>query len=501
MSVVECLAIIGGGLAGSAAAIRAAELGLRVELFEQKQTLGGRAASFRDPKTGQLVDCCRHVAMGCCTNLADFCRRIGAAECFRRDGRLHFFGPDGTRCDFAAADWLPAPLHLLPGLMRLKYLTRGQRWSIARTLLRLAKLDIVDSHEDVGWVEARDPRGSGQRQRIPRGPRTSTHPTDDCNDETIGAWLRRQGQSQQAIDRFWSVVLVSALGETVDRASAVAARKVFVDGFLASRRAYELEVPTEPLGDIFHRRVVDRLRELDVPVRLGNRVGRIDGDATRATGLVLADGTRRGFDFVIGAVPWYRICSLLPQSMRATIPELSQADRIESAPITAVHLWFDRPITHLPHAALVGRLGQWFFNGPLATRTPWNHYCQVVISASRDLIGRDRKDLVAEIRRELDAILPDARGASLLHWRTCTHRRAVFSVRPGIELMRPSQRTAVENLMLAGDWTATGWPATMEGAVRSGYLAVEAVMQSIGQAESLLVGDLPRSWLARRLLK
>ncbi|NQU22212.1 MAG: NAD(P)-binding protein, partial [Candidatus Nealsonbacteria bacterium] len=159
------VAIIGGGLAGSAAAVRAAEAGWRVELFEQKRVLGGRAASFRDPKTRQLVDCCQHVAMGCCTNLADFCRRIGAADGFRRDGRLHFFGPDGRRCDFAAAGWLPTPLHLLPGLMRLKYLTRGQLWSIGRTLLRLAR-------GSVGWGEARDPRGNGRRQRITRGSRT-----------------------------------------------------------------------------------------------------------------------------------------------------------------------------------------------------------------------------------------------------------------------------------------------------------------------------------------
>ncbi|HUT10407.1 MAG TPA: NAD(P)-binding protein, partial [Thermoguttaceae bacterium] len=214
------VAVVGGGLAGMAAAVAAAEGGLRVELFEQTKSLGGRAGSFRDGRTGLTVDFCQHVSMGCCTMLADFCRRIDAADCFRRDRRLHFFSPEGKQHDFAAAAWLPAPWHLLPGILRLKYLTLGERWGILRALRRLT----------------RDAAGGRPA-------------------ETVGAWLRRHGQSQRAIERFWSVVLVSALSETIDRASLSAARKVFLDGFLASRRAYELAVPTVPLGEIFDWRV------------------------------------------------------------------------------------------------------------------------------------------------------------------------------------------------------------------------------------------------------
>ncbi len=450
------VAVVGGGLAGLAAAATAAEHGLHVELFEQGETLGGRAGSFRDPQTGQLVDYCQHVAMGCCTNLADFCRRTGVADCFGRYRRLHFFAPDGTRHDFAPAGWLPAPLHLVPGLMRLRYFTLGERWDIARAL----------------WWLAREPLAGG-------------------DDETIGEWLCRNGQSARAIEQFWSVVLLSALSETVDRASLAAAKKVFVDGLLAHAQAYELLVPQLPLGEIFDRRVAAWLADRNVVIHQGTRVKQIDGDARRATAVVLPDGTRRQFDFIVVAVPWRRVCALFPESMLAAMPALRRVEGIQPAPITAVHLWFNRPITRLPHATLVGRLSQWIFEG---------QYLQVVISGSHGVAGREREDILAEVRRDLEAVWAEARGARLLHWRVITRPAAVFSARPGLEKIRPDQHTPVENLMLAGDWTATGWPATMEGAVRSGYLAVEAVLRSLGRNERLLVPDLPRGRLVRWML-
>ena len=143
------LAVVGGGLAGLAAAVAAAERGLRVEVFEQKKRLGGRGGSFRDPQSGRMVDLCQHVSMGCCTNLADFCRRTGVADCFERHKRLHFIGPGGARYDFAASGCLPAPLHLLPALLRLGFLTLGERLSVARTMIRLAR-EPADERLSIG---------------------------------------------------------------------------------------------------------------------------------------------------------------------------------------------------------------------------------------------------------------------------------------------------------------------------------------------------------------
>ena len=458
------VAIVGGGLAGLAAAVALGSAGCRIDLFESRRWLGGRAASFRDPTTGELVDHCQHVSMGCCTNLADFCRRTGIDGLFRRDRTLHFIGPDGRRFPLQADRWLPAPLHLMRGFWSLKYLSRQDRFGIARALWTLMRLQVKDD------------------DRLP----------------TVGRWLHEQGQSPTAIDRFWSVILVSALGEQLDRASLSAARKVIVDGFLASRDAYTVEIPQAPLGTLYGERLIQWLADHRVTLHLNTPVRQIAVDAGRS--VILGDGTRATADFVIVAVPWSKISELVPPGIASQCPWLDAIGSIEAAPITGVHLWFDRSFTELPHAVLVGRLSQWLFNrGPSGPQA--DHYYQVVISASRELAGRDRHDVVAEVCDELRAIWPLARAAKLVHARVVTEHSAVFSVRPGLDGLRPAQQTSIPRLLVAGDWTATHWPSTMEGAVRSGYLAAEAVLKASGRAQGFLVPDLSRGFLARRLIK
>jgi len=467
------VAIVGGGLAGLAAAAALCERGLRVELFEARRRLGGRAGSFRDSVSGRLVDACQHVAMGCCTNLADLLRRTGTSHCFRRQRRLHFIGPDGRRYGLSATPLLPAPLHLVPGLMRLGYLGLADRLRILRTIGRLAK-----------------PPARSQDDKV-----------------TIGSWLRCQGEPDRAIRRFWSVVLVSALSDTLDRVSLPAARKVLVDGFLASRRAYELMVPRAPLDEIYNRRVADWLRTRDVTIHRGVRIQKIEGDARRPGAVVLPDGSQRPFDLFVAAVPWRSVRALFPESLLDALPALADVEGIEPAPITAVHLWLDRPITHLREAVLVGRLGQWLFSEQAADRAAisnqQSHYYQVVISASHELRGRNQEHVARQVKEELDAIWPAARRSELLRWRVVTNPEAVFSARPGVDGLRPPQQTPIRNLVLAGDWTSTGWPATMEGAVRSGYLAAEAILNHTcpGSDHRLLASDLHPGGLARWLIR
>ncbi|MCG8585688.1 MAG: hydroxysqualene dehydroxylase HpnE [Pirellulales bacterium] len=458
------VAIVGGGLAGMAAAAALADAGMAVEIFEGRRQLGGRAASFLDNESNEWIDLCQHVSMGCCTNLADFFKRSGATDLFRRDHVLHWIARDGRQCDVGATGWLPAPLHLAPGLWRLKFLSIGERLSIARSLLAMSRTPAL---------------------RLP----LST---------TVADWLAQRRQSDAAIEGFWQPVLVSALADTTDRISYAAARKVFVDGFMANRDGYTVELPTVSLSELYDQHIGDWLAAHGIIVHREVSVRRLEIEQGRCVALTMSDGSRRIFDSYIAAVPWHRLAALFEPTHDATFLPLRQAAALESSPITAVHLWFDCPITELPHAVLPGRTSQWMFRRATSDGL---HYYQIVISGSRWLSAEDRQAIVDTVCGELVGIWPAARDAVLLRSRVVTDRNAVFAPMPGCEENRAGVTTDVANLFLAGDWVATGWPATMEGAVRSGYLAAEAVVGSIGRNEEFLVPDLPRQWLARMLIR
>jgi squalene-associated FAD-dependent desaturase len=459
------VAIVGGGLAGLAAAVALASADCEVDLYEARRSLGGRAASFRDPVTGEQVDHCQHVSMGCCTNLADLCRRVGIAHLFRRERRLHFIGPGGRQHDVEAAK-LPAPFHLAPALWRLTFLSASDRLGIARALWKLMRREVADSRDA----------------------------------PSIGQWLRGQGQSQRAIDWFWSVILTSALGEELDRASLAAARKVLVDGFLASRDGYVVEVPQAPLSTLYGEGLERWFARHEVHLHLGTSIRKVGCDGRPV--VVRADGEETRPDFAILAVPWFRVAEVVDESVTSQWPWLAEVASVEASPITAVHLWFDREITSLDHAVLVGRLSQWIFNRTRCQGADSRRgfYYQVVVSASRLLAGRDRESIVADVRGELAEIWSSAAKAALLSARVVTERAAVFSARPGLERCRPPQQTPTPGILVAGDWTRTGWPATMESAVRSGYLAAEAITKNIGRPQRFVVDDLARGFLARWLI-
>jgi squalene-associated FAD-dependent desaturase len=459
------VSIVGGGLAGLAAAVGLSAHGVRVRLFEARRRLGGRAGSFRDPDTDEWVDHCQHVSLGCCTNYADFCRRAGIGHLFRRERTLHFFAPDGRRFDVRGSRWLPAPFHLAPSLLRLSYLSRKDRIEVVRALAKL--------------------------------PRAATQ---DGGTTSMGDWLRKQRQSAAAIDGFWSVVLVSALSESVERASLAAAGKVFADGFMASRGGYVVELPDAPLNELYES-VAAWLRQHSAEVRLSAAVRQVGYDGRRATGAIPDSGEPVASDAVIVAVPWRQLPRLLPVELRERVISHETLNALEPSPITSLHLWLDRRISPLAHAVFVGRLSQWVFQRQLSAPNGGEsseHYYQVVISASRELAGRDRSEILDEVLGDLRAVWPAASSARLMRWRLVTQSEAVFSPLPGIERLRPAQRTGVPNFFLAGDWTRTGWPATMESAVRSGYLAAEATLAHLGIDAQLLVPE-PRAWLPRRL--
>jgi squalene-associated FAD-dependent desaturase len=308
-------------------------------------------------------------------------------------------------------------------------------------------------------------------------------PADAADAATALEWLRLIGQSERVIRLFWQPVIESALGESIDLVGITAARKVVVDGFLAHRDAADLIVPTEPLGRLFGDRLIRWLEGAGVVVESGMTVTEIERATVRC-------GTESiPCDAVVLAVPWKAAARLVPD----IVP--TGNERLAGSPITAVHLWFDRDVIDVPHAVLVGRVSQWVFRGEHGSTTPG--HCQVVISASRGLMQSGRQAIVDQVVAELREVFPAARNATLRDAKVVTDPTAVLSVRPGVDAQRPAAVTRVPNLFLAGDWTATGWPSTMEGAIRSGRIAAVAAGRYLGLTVPAVVPDLPKNPLVR----
>jgi uncharacterized protein with NAD-binding domain and iron-sulfur cluster len=274
---------------------------------------------------------------------------------------------------------------------------------------------------------------------------------------------------------------------------------------LRNRDGYAMELPLVPLGELYGSRLETWLASRDIRVRLTTGVRSVELNAEGTVGgLTLRSGQTIEAEFVVLAVPFDRVSSLLPEAAMARLPSLTRLNEFESSPITGVHLWFDREVCPVAHVVTVGRVVQWVFNHTALqgrrSSGETGQYLQVVISASYDLVPLDNASILAAVLADLAAIWPATSDATLERWRVVTEHGATFAVRPGVEAIRPPQRTAIEGLFLAGDWTDTGWPATMEGAVRSGYKAAEGVLADLDRPEPLLRPDLPESRLARLLL-
>ena len=506
------VAIVGGGLAGLAAACALSDSGFRVTLFERRPYLGGRASSYEHPGTGEVVDNCQHVLFGSCTNLIAFYRTIGILDKIRWFDSMTFVEPGG-RQSVLQPTFLPAPLHVLPSFLGFKFLNAWDKIVLSRALAVLM---------------TRMPKDDGR---------------------SFQDWLIQHRQTPAAIERFWKPILVSALSEDLDRIAIPYAAQVVRES-MKSPEARRMGIPSVPLTHLYDA-AKEYVTSRGGAVRFRNGVEAV---FPTAHGLRLrVQDSEEEFDYGVLAVPFESLAKLLPDLPDAG--ELRQKlAAFKTSPITGVHLWFDRQITNLPHAVLLDRTIQWMFHksfllseisekasesskrnaetiGTGNTPAPQgrnmlaqdvgpgsasilsesrgddtqmdkrrkNSYVELVISSSKSLLEKPRQEIIDLALKEVREFCPGARDANLVKGTVIKEVNATFSPTPGIDQYRPTSQTAWPRVFLAGDWTATGWPATMEGAVRSGYLAAEALTKHAGMAESFLVPDLAATGLMRVL--
>lgn len=428
--------VIGGGLAGLAAAAALGSTGAAVEVFESRPFLGGRATSYSLPDS-EVIDNCQHVLLRCCVNLLDFYRRLGVEDKVHFFSEIPFIEPGG-RVSIFRRGILPAPFHFTESFLRLPFLNLRDKIAIGRAFLA-----ILMEHK------------------------TRT----DLDDISMLDWLREKGQPPNAIERFWRQVLVSAINEELDRMAASHGFQVFRLGFLATNDSYEMGVPNVPLGDLYGSEAWSRMP--NVKLRLRAPVEKVLVSGGRIAGIV-SGGESYAAKQYISAVPFERVGALIPEAGIDT-------SAFAHSSITGVHVWFDRPVTELANATLLDRNIQWFFN------KDGGRYLQLVISASRHLLEMPRQQVIDLAVKELREFLPAAREAQVVKAHVVKEVRATFSAVPGLHKHRPEAGTALENLWLAGDWTQSGWPATMEGAVRSGYKAAEFTAAALDRPARFLL--------------
>ena len=457
------VAIAGGGLAGLAAGCALSSAGFRVTLFERRPYLGGRASSYQHPGTGEIVDNCQHVLLGCCTNLIDFYCRTSVADKIRWYDSLTFLEPGG-RASVIKPSALPAPLHAAPSFLRADCLTLADKLAIGRVMAVLAPAAPVEQGE------------------------------------TFLAWLKRHGQTEQAIDRFWKTILVSALNEDLDQISVPYAAQVIRESFLKSAAAGRMGVPTVPLTELYGS-AGDAIRDRGGDVQFRAGIESFRAQASDVT--IVVNGQERKFDYLVLAVPFDVLARILPESPAAA-PLAEMLSHFTTSPITGIHLWFDRVISDLDHAVLLDRTIQWMFHKSRlievreARENGKGSYVELVVSSSKSLVEKSRGEIVDLTLKELREFFPAAREAKLLKSTVIKEVHATYSPRPAIDQHRPRPETAWPRVFLAGDFVATGWPATMEGAVRSGYSAAESLARAAGRATTgFLVPDLPGSGFMR----
>jgi squalene-associated FAD-dependent desaturase len=428
--------VVGGGLAGTSAAVALADGGWQVALLESRARLGGAVYSFS--RDGMSVDTGQHVLLRCYSEYRSLLRRIGAADLVPVQDRMDIpvLRPGAPALRLRRARRGPAPLHLLPALLRYSALGMADRLHAARAMSALRTVDPDDPATD---------------------------------DQTFGAWLRQRGQGDRARAVLWGLVAVAALNIDLDQASLALAAQVFQTGLLADVRAGDLAMPAVPLSRIHHDAALGFLERSGVSCHTRERVSAVDVDGDGFVVRTLSGETYA--DAVVVAVPHRAAAQLLPPAAR---PHGDRWERLGSSPILNVHLRYDRKVTELRFGAVIDSPIPWFFDRTVAAGCA-GQYLVVSVSAADAEVNSPSEQLLSRYQEAMGELFPAVRTARLEDGFVTREPHATFRQRAGSAGLRPPAPTGVPGLVLAGAWTDTGWPDTLEGAVRSGLVAARAL--------------------------
>ena len=438
------VAVLGGGLAGMATAWRLVNAGYRVTLVERRPYLGGRAYSFVDRETGQEIDNGQHVFLGCCDAYRRFLGEIGSLELTSRQKRLRVEvrAPNGRRGILSGLP-LPAPFHLLPSLLRYPHVNVAERLRAIPALLLI-------------WVERNRNRAALRRQ-------------------SFHHWLRSHWQSERAITAFWNLIIIPALNDAAQDVSASAGFMLFQEALLRNRDGGNIGFARAGLSAIMGDAVQERLTNAGANVLLDRTADAIEVEDERVTGVRFTDGETLPVDACVSALPPEGLLRLLPEELREHVAFAPAATHTWS-PIVNLHVWYDRQIAGFDFLAFVDSPIQWVFNRTeIAGLEGPGQYITVSLSGAWEFWPMTKDALREMFIPELVRLFPEAKDAEITRFVIVKEQRATFRSLPDAPDNRLPSATPLPNLFLAGDWTATGWPATMESAVRSGNLAAEAL--------------------------
>ena len=438
--------VVGGGLAGIAASLECARAGAAVTLLESRGRLGGAAYSF--VRDGITADNGQHVFLRCCTAYRRLLAEIGAEDCVMLQPRLDIpvLAPGGVRGRLRRSG-LPAPLHLAASLARYPLLSVGQRWGVARTMQALRRVDPDDPAADA---------------------------------RSFGAWLAEHGQSEAAIDAIWDLIARPTLNLAPADASLAQAAQVFRVGLLQDRAASDVGYARVPLGEIHDRAAGRALAGAGVDVRLRHGATGIE-PVSDGFSVSLSGAPALTASAVVLAVQPDRLARIIPGAAGVSADGL---EALGSSPIVNLHIVFDRQVTDLAFAAGVRTPVQWFFDRTASSGVSDGQYLAVSLSAAQDELSMTADELRSRYVGALGELLPEARGARVRTFFVTREHAATFRAAPGARALRPGARTRLSGLAVAGAFTDTGWPATMEGAVRSGLAAAHEVLGHLSASGS-----------------